>query len=82
MGHHVGDVSREYYRSKDEERLWKTDRDPLRLLTNWLAEERHVETSIFDQIEREVRTEVEAGVQFALTAPFPTPDEVSEDVYV
>src|ERR1700686_3177856 len=29
-GHHVGDVDRSYYRSKDEERLWANDRDPLK----------------------------------------------------
>ena len=28
-GHHVGDIAREYYRSKQEEQTWKTDRDPV-----------------------------------------------------
>ena len=29
-GHHVGDVDRAYYRSKEEEALWRSDeRDPL-----------------------------------------------------
>src|SRR5678815_2964421 len=28
-GHHVGDIAREYYRSKQEEQAWKTDRDPV-----------------------------------------------------
>ena len=28
-GHHVGDVDRAYYRSKDEEELWRSERDPL-----------------------------------------------------
>src|SRR5437763_12609434 len=28
-GHHVGDVDRAYYRSKDEEEDWKTNRDPI-----------------------------------------------------
>src|SRR5947209_10444358 len=27
-GHHVGDVDRAYYRSKDEEALWRDERDP------------------------------------------------------
>ena len=30
-GHHVGDISREYYRSKPEEQTWKTERDPIKL---------------------------------------------------
>ena len=30
-GHHVGDINREYYRSKQEEQTWKTERDPIRI---------------------------------------------------
>ncbi len=30
-GHHVGDINREYYRSKQEEQHWKTERDPIKL---------------------------------------------------
>ena len=36
LGHHVGDINREYYRSKEEELEWKTQRDPLRMLAGWL----------------------------------------------
>ena len=32
LGHHVGDISREYYRPKDEELKWKTDGEPLKML--------------------------------------------------
>ncbi len=31
-GHHVGDINREYYRAKQEEQDWKTERDPIKLL--------------------------------------------------
>ena len=31
-GHHVGDIQRAYYRSKEEEEYWKTERDPIKLL--------------------------------------------------
>ncbi len=31
-GHHVGDINRTYYRSKEEEDDWKTNRDPIKLL--------------------------------------------------
>src|SRR3989441_1033980 len=31
-GHHVGDVDRAYYRSKEEEAEWKSQRDPIALL--------------------------------------------------
>src|SRR5438309_3104852 len=36
MGHHVGDVNREYYRSKQEEQTWKTQRDPIKVLSDWM----------------------------------------------
>lgn len=81
-GHHVGDISREYYRPKDEEEHWRTERDPLKLLSKWLIDEGLVEAEILEQIEAEVRSEVEAGVEFALDAPFPNQAEVDQHVYV
>ncbi len=80
-GHHVGDIQRSYYRSKEEEQQWITQRDPLQLLRTWLIEQQMADTHIFEQIEQRVRTEVAAGVQFALDAPFPQPGEVDQDVY-
>src|SRR5256884_252810 len=38
-GHHVGDINREYYRSKQEEQEWKTKRDPIKNFSQWLVEE-------------------------------------------
>lgn len=81
LGHHVGDVNRDYYRSKDEENYWRTDRDPLKNLAAWLTATGLAETSIFGQIEQDIANEVTAAVEFALNAPFPNPEEVTEDVY-
>ncbi|MBO0832717.1 MAG: thiamine pyrophosphate-dependent dehydrogenase E1 component subunit alpha, partial [Actinobacteria bacterium] len=36
-GHHVGDVDRSYYRSKEEEQEWRRNRDPIRILADRLA---------------------------------------------
>src|SRR5229473_3081986 len=72
-GHHVGDIQRSYYRSKEEEQQWMTQGDPLKLLSTWLIEQRMADTQTFEQLEQRVRAEVEAGVQFALDAPFPDP---------
>jgi pyruvate dehydrogenase E1 component alpha subunit len=82
LGHHVGDISRTYYRSKEEEELWKSERDPLRLLSNWLGQEGLADAGIFESIEKEVRAEAEVAVQFALAAPYPAPEEVTQHVYV
>jgi pyruvate dehydrogenase E1 component alpha subunit len=80
-GHHVGDIQRAYYRSKDEEEDWKANRDPLKILQNWLLEHHLADAETFAQIEQRVEAEVSAGEQFALDAPYPDPSEVAQDVY-
>src|SRR5437899_3123413 len=60
-GHHVGDIQRSYYRSKEEEQLWMTRRDPLQLLSTWLVEQHLADLETFERIEQRVRAEVAAG---------------------
>jgi pyruvate dehydrogenase E1 component alpha subunit len=79
-GHHVGDVDRSYYRSKEEEQQWRS-RDPLRILADWLSAQGAAQSGDLDRIEAAVRTRIEAAVQFALAAPFPDAGEVDQDVY-
>jgi pyruvate dehydrogenase E1 component alpha subunit len=79
-GHHVGDVNREY-RSRDEERDWMTHHDPLQTLSTRLIDQGLSEPAVFERILTDVKAEVDAGVRFALDAPFPEPSEVTEDVY-
>src|SRR5271168_1245661 len=50
-GHHVGDVSREYYRAKQEETQWRAERDPIRVLSDWLLAEKHAEQKQLDEIQ-------------------------------
>jgi TPP-dependent pyruvate/acetoin dehydrogenase alpha subunit len=80
-GHHVGDVDRAYYRSKDEERSWAGERDPLKILAQSLISEGVADAAAFDRMEEEVRTEISDGVKFALEAPYPGPEEVTMHVY-
>ncbi len=80
-GHHVGDIQRAYYRSREEEEHWKTERDPLKLFASWLVEQGMADSQTFEQLEQRVRIEVEAGEQFALNAPYPDHSEVEQDVY-
>src|SRR5438270_593937 len=69
-GHHVGDINREYYRSKQEEQQWKSERDPINILRAWLREQGFADSAFFAQTETEVRAEMENAVQFALSAPY------------
>lgn len=80
-GHHVGDVSREYYRSKQEEQKWMSERDPIKLFRDWLLAENHASESQLEAIATETKSVIDAAVQFALAAPYPDPSEVQQDVY-
>jgi pyruvate dehydrogenase E1 component alpha subunit len=80
-GHHVGDINRAYYRPQEEEREWMTTRDPLKVLSERLLAQKLTAASAFERIEADVKSEVEAGVQFALNAPYPDGNEVEQDVY-
>jgi len=80
-GHHVGDINREYYRSKAEEQLWKSERDPISWHGEWLLAEGWVEGAELDQISAEARKEMEGAVKFAIEAPYPGTDQVDEDIY-
>ena len=80
-GHHVGDINREYYRSKQEEQKWKTERDPVKTLSDWLVREGHVQLALLTSIDAELKVEMQKAADFAVAAPYPSPDEVDEDVY-
>jgi acetoin:2,6-dichlorophenolindophenol oxidoreductase subunit alpha len=80
-GHHVGDVDRAYYRTKDEEAQWKTDRDPVTHLGVWMVDNGVADPETLERLAREARDEIAAGVAFALDAPYPPESEVTEHVY-
>jgi pyruvate dehydrogenase E1 component alpha subunit len=80
-GHHVGDINREYYRSKQEEQLWKMERDPIANFGKWLVDQRLADAATLDRMEAELESEMKKAVDLAVAAPYPTVDEVAEDVY-
>ncbi len=80
-GHHVGDINREYYRSKQEEQLWRKERDPITVLAKWLLKQGCAEPGDLEMIKGEARDEMEVAVKFAIESPYPSADEVSDDVY-
>jgi pyruvate dehydrogenase E1 component alpha subunit len=80
-GHHVGDINREYYRSKQEELHWMNERDPIKGLADRLIGQSLTDSASLDRIHSEVKSEIDAAVQFALAAPYPNPSEAEQDVY-
>ena len=79
-GHHVGDINREYYRSKAEETEWKTNRDPIIRFGSWLAEQGIATQDELEAIRADVKADATAAVEYALAAKYP--DEVEVDMHV
>lgn len=80
-GHHVGDISRDYYRSKQEEQRWMSERDPIKILADALVEQQLADRSLLDRIHSEVSSEIGAAVESAMSAPYPDPGDAEQDVY-
>ncbi len=80
-GHHVGDINREYYRSKQEEQGWMNERDPIKIHANWMMEQGLADEESFGRIRAEIESEMKSAVEFAIAAPYPKTDEASQDVY-
>src|SRR3989442_8561340 len=80
-GHHVGDINREYYRSKQEEQEWKTKRDAIQNFAAWMTGQKFTEAAKLGEIQKEVRAEMKAAVELAIGAPYPSPEEADQDVY-
>jgi pyruvate dehydrogenase E1 component alpha subunit len=80
-GHHVGDINREYYRAKQEEQKWSSERDPINILSDWLIQQKLADLAQLEKIQTEVKAEMNAAVEFAIAAPYPTVDEAEQDVY-
>ncbi|KAF0137682.1 MAG: acoA [Xanthobacteraceae bacterium] len=81
MGHHVGDINREYYRPKAEEEHWKTTRDPIKAFGDWLSGQGIAAADDLAAIRATIAAEAEEAVAYALAAPFPEPEMVSRHVF-
>ena len=81
-GHHVGDISRSYYRPKEEEDHWKKNRDPIKILGDWLISEKISSSDDLKKIIKEIETQAETAVQYALNAKYPDEAEVDMHVYL
>jgi len=69
------------YRTKEEEAHWK-ELDPIARLRNTLISEAGSSESVFDEIENEVKAELDEATEFARTSPDVTPEQALEGVYV
>ena len=80
-GHHVGDINRDYYRSKEEEAIWKEKKDPIVNFGAWLAKEGIASEDELRQIRDTIRADAEAAVAYALDAAYPPASDVGLHVF-
>jgi pyruvate dehydrogenase E1 component alpha subunit len=78
QGHFAGDPAA--YRSDEEVEQWKA-RCPLKLCKETLINERGVDLSELQQIEKDADAEIADCVEFALNAPWPEEKEALKYVY-
>jgi acetoin:2,6-dichlorophenolindophenol oxidoreductase subunit alpha len=80
-GHFVADIDRAYYRSKQEEQEWQSQRDPIKLLAQWVLEQRIASPDDLDRIHDSVKKEIATGLEFGMQALLPDASEVNQHVY-
>ncbi len=80
-GHHVGDINREYYRSRAEEKDWKENRDPIIRFRAHLVSEGLATEEDLDALNAEIEKDAAEAVAYALDAAYPDASEVDQHVY-
>ena len=81
-GHHIGDINRTFYRTKEEEQEWRENRDPIKNFGLWLVQKQVAEKNELAVIDGQVLAEAEAAVEYALQANYPDQSEVTQHVFV
>jgi pyruvate dehydrogenase E1 component alpha subunit len=77
-GHSMSDPAK--YRTKDEVADYKKI-DPIEVVKATLLKNKWMTEDTLEKMEEEVEKEVADSVEFADNSPFPTPDELYDDVY-
>jgi acetoin:2,6-dichlorophenolindophenol oxidoreductase subunit alpha len=80
-GHHVGDINREYYRSKAEEKDWRDNRDPIIRFRAHLVSEGIATEEDLDALNAEIEKDAAEAVAYALDAAYPDASEVDMHVF-
>ncbi|WP_397544395.1 thiamine pyrophosphate-dependent enzyme [Roseovarius salis] len=80
-GHHVGDINREYYRSKQEEADWKENRDPIVRFRGWLVAQGIATEDEIEALNAQVKQDAKEAVAYAEAARYPDVSEVDMHVY-
>ncbi|SDX58890.1 thiamine pyrophosphate-dependent dehydrogenase E1 component subunit alpha [Roseicitreum antarcticum] len=80
-GHHVGDINREYYRSKAEEKEWRENRDPIIRFRAYLVSEGIATEDEIEAMNAAIERDATEAVAYAEAARYPDVSEVDMHVY-
>jgi pyruvate dehydrogenase E1 component alpha subunit len=78
MGHSMSDPGN--YRTRAEIEKYQ-ERDPIKLFSASLIEEKVIDQKGLDEMDKQIREEVEDAFRFADESPLPDPEELFTDVY-
>src|ERR1041385_421295 len=78
MGHSMSDPGN--YRTRAEIEKYQ-ERDPIKLFSASLLEQKVVDQKRLDEIDKQIHEEVEDAVRFAEESPLPEAEELYTDVY-
>lgn len=78
MGHSMSDPGN--YRTRAEIEKYQ-ERDPIKVLSASLLEEKVVDNQALEEVDKQVREEVEDAYRFADESPLPNPEELYTEVY-
>lgn len=78
MGHSMSDPGS--YRTRAEIEKYQ-ERDPIKLYSSSLKEEGIIDDARIEEIDKQIKEEVEHAIRFADESPLPAPEELYTDVY-
>ena len=76
----LGRIVRDAYRDDEELEDWKK-RDPIQLHKERLLEQGIATQEEIDQMENEIKIQIEEAITFARESPYPEPSELFEDMF-
>lgn len=78
-GHSKSDAKK--YRTKEEERDWRMNRDPIKKTAEVLIQHQIATENELENLREQAKAEIEKAVQFAQESPEPSIETLEEDVY-
>lgn len=78
-GHSKSDAKK--YRTREEEKDWRTNKDPIKRFEEWLLEEGRLTKEEAETIRQSALEEINRAVEFAENSEEPSMDTILEDVY-